>query len=94
LPRGKKIIEICRTYAERKEETNMGLPGVFMARKKDHSVYYRSSITVREKHISLGSYPTELEAHLAYKEARKRTPSGWQIIRKILYFLFRNGWFW
>ena len=48
----------------------MGLPGVFMARKKDHSVYYRSSITVREKHISLGSYPTELEAHLAYKEAR------------------------
>lgn len=70
MPRGKKIIEICRTYAERKEETNMGLPGVFMARKKDHSVYYRSSITVREKHISLGSYPTELEAHLAYKEAR------------------------
>ena len=47
----------------------MSLPGVFTARKKDHSLYYRSSITIREKHISLGSYPTELAAHLAYQEA-------------------------
>lgn len=48
----------------------MSLPGVFVARKRDNSVYYRSSITVREKHISLGSYSTELAAHMAYKEAR------------------------
>ncbi len=48
----------------------MSLPGVFIARKKDRSVYYRASVTVREKHISLGSYPTESEAHMAYKEAR------------------------
>ena len=47
----------------------MSLPGVFNEKKKDHSLYYRSSITIREKHISLGSYPTELAAHLAYQEA-------------------------
>lgn len=45
------------------------LPGVYEAHKKDHSVYYRSSITCRGKHISLGSYETESDAHLAYRTA-------------------------
>ena len=36
------------------------LPGVYEAYKKDHSLYYRSSITCRGKHISLGSYETEM----------------------------------
>lgn len=45
------------------------LPGVYTAKKKDGSIYYRASITFRNKHISLGSYDTALEAHLSYKEA-------------------------
>lgn len=45
------------------------LPGVFIARKKDGSIYFRSSITYRRKHISLGSFPTMKLAHTAYLEA-------------------------
>lgn len=43
--------------------------GVFRATKKDGSIYYRSSITLRNKHISLGSFDTEEKAHTAYKTA-------------------------
>lgn len=49
--------------------TAKNLPGVYSAKRKDHTVYYRSSVTFRNKHISLGSYTTEQEAHKAYKEA-------------------------
>ena len=45
------------------------LPGVTPAMKKDHTVYYRASITFRGKHISLGSFATAQQAHTAYKEA-------------------------
>ena len=45
------------------------LPGVYQAVKKDGTVYYRSSITFRSKHISLGSFDTEKEANRAYLEA-------------------------
>lgn len=45
------------------------LPGVYTALKKDGTLYFRASITYRNKHISLGSYPTEKEAHQAYLEA-------------------------
>lgn len=45
------------------------LAGVYIAKKKDNSTYYRSSLTYRSKHISLGSYPTEQEAHEAYLNA-------------------------
>lgn len=44
------------------------LPGVYTAKHKDGSVYYRASITYRNKHISLGSYSTESIAHAAYLE--------------------------
>ena len=47
----------------------MGLPGSFKAKKKDGTIYYRSSITYKNKHISLGSFSTEQEAHLGYIEA-------------------------
>ena len=47
------------------------LPGVFQAQKKDGSIYYRASITFRSKHISLGSFATELLAHQAYLEAKE-----------------------
>lgn len=45
------------------------LPGVYIAKKKDGTIYYRASITYRNKHISLGSFPIEKQAHEAYKEA-------------------------
>lgn len=44
-------------------------PGVFIATHKDGSCYYRSSITYKNKHISLGSFETELQASKAYEEA-------------------------
>lgn len=45
------------------------LPGVYTAKKKDGSLYYRGSITYKNKHISLGSFPSEEAAHKAYLEA-------------------------
>ncbi len=47
------------------------LPGVYQATKKDDTIYYRSSITYQNKHISLGSFDTEADAHAAYSEAEK-----------------------
>ena len=47
----------------------MSLPGSFQAQKKDGTIYFRSSITYKNKHISLGSFPSEQEAHAAYLEA-------------------------
>lgn len=49
----------------------MGKSGVFQAQKKDGTIYYRSSITYRSKHISLGSFDTEEEAHMVYQEAKE-----------------------
>ena len=49
----------------------MSLPGSFQAKKKDGTIYYRSSITYKNKHISLGSFPTDEEAHAAYVQAGK-----------------------
>lgn len=45
------------------------LTGVYRARKKDGRIYYRSNITYRGKHISLGSFDSEADAHQAYLEA-------------------------
>ena len=45
------------------------LPGVFKAQKKNGDVYYRSSITFRSKHISLGSFDNEEDANAAYNDA-------------------------
>ena len=44
-------------------------PGVYLATKKDGTIYYRSSITFKNKHISLGSFSTEDAANKAYLEA-------------------------
>lgn len=44
-------------------------PGVYFATRKDGSAYYRSSITYKTKHISLGSFASEELAHQAYEEA-------------------------
>ena len=45
------------------------LPGVFSAYRKDGSRYFRSSITYRNKHISLGSFDLEGKANEAYLDA-------------------------
>lgn len=44
-------------------------PGVTKATKKDGSTYYRASITISSKHISLGSFQEEQTAGKAYQEA-------------------------
>ncbi|MCR4923963.1 MAG: hypothetical protein K5931_08170 [Lachnospiraceae bacterium] len=45
------------------------LKGVYRGRKKDGSEYFRSSITYKNKHISLGGFRSEEEANRAYNEA-------------------------
>lgn len=45
--------------------------GIYKATKKDGTCYFRASITYRRKHISLGSFPTDLQAHNAYLEAQE-----------------------
>lgn len=47
----------------------MHLEGVYITTKKNGETYYRSSITFRRKHISLGSFSNPLHAHEAYKTA-------------------------
>lgn len=54
----------------------MSMSGVFRAEKKDGTIYYRSSITYKGKHISLGSYNTELAAHHAYQRATELLKSS------------------
>lgn len=49
----------------------MPLAGAFRAIQKNGRVYYRSSFTYKNKHISLGSYLTEVEAHEAYLVAKE-----------------------
>lgn len=45
------------------------LAGAYQAKKKNGEIYYRSNITYQNKHISLGSFSTEEDAHGAYLEA-------------------------
>ena len=45
------------------------LAGAYLATRKDGSVYYRSNITYKNKHISLGSFESEEAAHQAYRVA-------------------------
>ena len=47
------------------------LQGVYLAYKKNGDAYYRSNITYKSKHISLGSFSKECDANTAYVEAGK-----------------------
>ena len=49
----------------------MALAGAFKAQLKNGKYYYRSSVTYKNKHISLGSYDTEDQAHNAYRVAKE-----------------------
>lgn len=46
------------------------LTGIYVDTRKNGTTFYRSSITFQNKHISLGSYPLETDAHKAYQEAK------------------------
>ena len=45
-------------------------PGVYLSTKKNGTLYFRTSITFKNKHISLGSFDTEEAAHQTYLEAQ------------------------
>lgn len=45
------------------------LPGVYTAKRKNGTVYYRASLTYRNKHVSLGSFDSAARAHQAYTDA-------------------------
>jgi len=45
--------------------------GVYEARKKDGTVYYRASVHFRAKHISLGSFPSFAGANAVYVQAKR-----------------------
>lgn len=55
----------------KERERLMALVGVYSAKKNNGELYYRSSITYNNKHISLGSYPTERLANKAYMQANR-----------------------
>ena len=50
--------------------------GVYTSKKKDGTTYYRASFTYKGKHISLGSYSLQEEAHQAYLDAKKVVESS------------------
>lgn len=54
-----------------KIQQNIRLKGVFSAYKKDGTPYFRSSLTYKRKHISLGSFSTQESAHQAYLEGTR-----------------------
>ena len=66
-----------------KEKSGL-MPGVYTIKNKNGDTVYRSSLTVKGRHISLGSFGTENDAHLAYLEGRrilsdtKLTPDNWK----------------
>lgn len=61
------------------------LQGVYSAKKKDGTIYYRSNITYCNKHISLGSFQSEEDAHLAYLEANRILSSPNLTLEHLLY---------
>lgn len=52
------------------------MEGVYQATRKNGEIYYRSSLTYRRRHISLGSYRDALLAHLAYRTAFRLLAQG------------------
>ena len=54
---------LCLHYVNQKglhpRITMANFPGIYTAKRKDGSTYFRASATHLKKHISLGSYETE-----------------------------------
>ncbi len=51
-------------------ENKLAQTGVYETKKKDGTLYYRTSITYKRKHISLGSFADKNLAHQVYLEGR------------------------
>lgn len=69
----KKQINLTKnpiTSSTSKATTPQHYEGVFSSRKKNGELYFRASLTHRQKHISLGSFSTPEVAHKAYLEGR------------------------
>lgn len=66
------------------------LVGVYETTKKDGSVYYRSSVTYKGRHISLGSHENAQSAHLAYRLALSVLEPGSPITIEALSQLYRT----
>lgn len=64
------------------------LIGVFEAKKKNGQIYFRSSITYKGRHISLGSFDIAEDAHCAYLEADRilHAPDAYSIELLETYF--------
>lgn len=58
---------------------NERLIGVYPSTRKNGDVYYRSSLTYKRKHISLGGFPTAKDAHEAYLTASTLIAEGSEI---------------
>lgn len=56
------FLEKCYTFVMEK------LAGVYETKKKNGQVYYRSSLTFKGRHLSLGSFDTAEDAHECYLE--------------------------
>lgn len=61
------------------------LQGVSAATQKNGTVYYRSSINYRNKHISLGSFASETDAANAYHDAQQLLSDTGITLADILY---------
>lgn len=64
-------MKVTETMKSNHPEVPKHYDGVFPATKKSGQIYYRSSLTFRRKHISLGSYDTPEQAHWAYLEGSR-----------------------
>lgn len=76
LQQNMRIVPIFCALKKENQDLSQNLPGVYAAKKKNNSIYYRASVTFRDRHISLGSYDRAEQAHLAYKEALALTGSS------------------
>lgn len=55
---------------KRNSKEQIHYEGVYPNKRKNGDTYYRASLTFKGKHISLGSYPSAIEAHAAYMEGK------------------------
>ena len=63
------------------------LTGVYQATRKDNTIYYRSGIQFRGKHISLGSFDSEQKANSAYLEASRLLDDRTVTIHNVLSYI-------
>ena len=62
-------------------------PGVFEAKKKNGEIYYRSSLTYKGKHISLGSFDNKTDAGYAYLEGNELLKDKSITVNKVIDFI-------